>query len=55
MNFCGHIDPENRKKGLSALKTLLEKVVKKWPDVEFVSVDEVVEIFENRIYFSLLR
>lgn len=55
VNFCGHIDPENRKKGLSALKTLLEKVVKKWPDVEFVSVDEVVEIFENRIYFSLLR
>lgn len=44
VNFCGHIDPENRKKGLIALKALLDKVVKKWPDVEFVSVDEVANI-----------
>ena len=47
VNFCGHIDPENRKKGLIALKSLLEKVVKKWPDVEFVSVDEVVEVLRK--------
>lgn len=47
VNFCGHIDPENRKKGLDALKVLLQKVVKKWPDVEFVSVDELISEFDN--------
>lgn len=47
VNFCGHIDPENRKKGLIALKSLLEKVVKKWPDVEFVGVDELVEVIRK--------
>jgi len=47
VNFCGHIDPENRKKGLTALKALLDKVVKKWPDVEFVSVDKLIQIIEN--------
>lgn len=47
VNFCGHIDPENRKKGLTALKVLLDKVVKKWPDVEFVSVDELVEVLRK--------
>lgn len=47
VNFCGHIDPENRKKGLATLKALLEKVVKKWPDVEFVSVPELVEIIKK--------
>lgn len=47
VNFCGHIDPENRKKGLGALKMLLQKVVKKYPDVEFVSVDHLLKIMSN--------
>jgi hypothetical protein len=29
VNFCGHIDSENRRKGLEALQALLKKVVKK--------------------------
>lgn len=37
VNFCGHIDPKNRKVGLTALKQLLHKIVNKWPDVEFMS------------------
>ena len=37
VNFCGHIDPKNREIGLAALKELLQKIVKKWPDVEFMS------------------
>lgn len=44
VNFCGHIDPGNRKKGLGDLKELLQRIVKRWPDVEFVSVPELVEI-----------
>jgi len=47
VNFCGHIDPENRKKGLDSLKGLLQKVVKTWPEVEFVSVDELASIMKD--------
>jgi hypothetical protein len=47
VNFCGHIDPENRKKGLAALQALLNKVVKTWPDVEFVAVDELTSIIKD--------
>ncbi len=41
VNFCGHIDPANREKGLNALKNLLQEIVKKWPDVEFMAADEL--------------
>lgn len=47
VNFCGHIDPENRKAGLSALKQLLDKIVKRWPDVEFISADQLGDIIKN--------
>lgn len=43
VNFCGHIDPKNRAKGLAALRALLQKIVERWPDVEFVSVAELVQ------------
>lgn len=43
VNFCGHIDETNRKHGLSALHSLLAETTARWPDVEFVSVDELVE------------
>ncbi|WP_421947809.1 hypothetical protein [Phaeodactylibacter xiamenensis] len=43
VNFCGHIDPKNRVQGLAALRTLLKKIVERWPDVEFVSVAELVQ------------
>lgn len=41
VNFCGHIDPKNRLKGLSALKDLLKKITARWPDVEFMSANEL--------------
>jgi len=47
VNFCGHIDPENRKKGLAELKRLLHEIVKKWPDAEFLSGDEVGKILSK--------
>jgi hypothetical protein len=43
VNFCGYIDPGNREKGLLELKRLLDKIVKRWPDVEFMSADELGE------------
>lgn len=47
VNFCGHIEPENRRKGLKTLQSLLDKVIKTWPDVEFVSVDELAGIIKE--------
>lgn len=47
VNFCGHIDPKNREKGLGDLKLLLKAIVKKWPDVEFVSVRDLVQLIKN--------
>ncbi|HMK07118.1 MAG TPA: hypothetical protein VK476_06290 [Flavobacterium sp.] len=46
VNFCGHIDPMNREKGLSALKKLLEEITKKWPEVEFMAADELAELIQ---------
>jgi hypothetical protein len=43
VNFCGHIDPANRSKGLKSLKALLHKVVQHYPEVEFMSVDQLAE------------
>lgn len=47
VNFCGHIDPQNRKKGLETLHALLQKVVKMWPEVEFVSIEELTQIIKD--------
>jgi hypothetical protein len=44
VNFCGHIDPANREKGLTSLKNLLDAIVTKWPDVEFMSADELGDL-----------
>lgn len=44
VNFCGHIDPTNREKGISALSALLKEIVKKWPDVEFMAANELGDL-----------
>lgn len=41
INYIGYIDPANRDNGLKQLKKLLEIVVKKWPDVKFISTDQL--------------
>lgn len=47
VNFCGHIDPKNRSKGLNSLRELLKKIVTRWPDVEFIGIGEFVRIIER--------
>lgn len=44
VNFCGHIDVRNRQKGIKALKELLVKVIEKWPDIEFMSANELGDL-----------
>jgi hypothetical protein len=45
LNYIGFIDEDNRKNNLRGLEALLKAVVKKWPSVEFVSTDELDELF----------
>ena len=40
-NYMGSLDAKNRDKGLADLGKLIEKVVNKWPDVEFMSSNEL--------------
>jgi hypothetical protein len=47
VNFCGHIDEENRKEGIRALRELLKQIVNKWPEVEFMAANELGSLVEN--------
>ncbi|MBS7786423.1 hypothetical protein KIH23_03865 [Flavobacterium sp. CYK-55] len=47
VNFCGHIDPNNRTKGLVELKKLLHAITTKWPDVVFISASDLGKIISR--------
>jgi hypothetical protein len=44
VNFIGYINPENRNRNLKLFRELLESIVKTWPDVEFMTSDQLCEI-----------
>jgi hypothetical protein len=48
VNFCGHIDSKNRAIGLQALQKLLQEIVKKWPEVEFMAANELGDYLTNQ-------
>ncbi|MDC0298099.1 hypothetical protein OAL21_02925 [Akkermansiaceae bacterium] len=41
LNFMGGIDAKNRDRGLSALSNLVKQLLKKWPDVQFMSTPQL--------------
>jgi hypothetical protein len=45
LNYIGYIDENNRNSNLKSFKTLLKEIVKRWPDVEFKSTDQLDEIY----------
>ncbi len=45
-NFVGGIDEKNRTMGLFALKKLLKAIVTKWPEIEFMSTDELGQLMK---------
>jgi len=49
VNFGGHLDETNRERGLSALKRLLQGIVQRWPEVEFLSVDRLVREMDGEL------
>jgi hypothetical protein len=48
INFVGYIDEKNRDRGLRLLDELLREILKKWPDVQFISTDELDEYLVNK-------
>jgi len=48
VNFVGTLHPENRDKGLNDLSGLLREIVKNWPDVEFMTTEELGALMEQQ-------
>lgn len=47
LNYIGYIDPANRDKNLKILSQLLKEIVKRYPDVEFMSSDQLIDIIQE--------
>lgn len=47
VNFIGYINPDNRDRNLKLLDELISKIVKRWPDVEFMTSDELGGLIEE--------
>ncbi len=43
INYVGYIDPKNRENGLRQFKLLLQKIIKRWPEIKFISTDKLSE------------
>jgi len=44
LNYIGHVDRQNRENNLRGLKALLEEMVRRWPDIEFMSSDQLGDL-----------
>lgn len=49
VNYIGALDEKNRERGLLLLRGLLEAVVSRWPDVEFLSTVELGDIMAKEL------
>jgi hypothetical protein len=47
LNFIGSIDPNNRRENLKLFESLIDQIIKKWPDVEFLTSDKLGEIIDK--------
>lgn len=47
VNYIGALSKKNRDNGLNQLALLLKKVIRIWPDVEFITTDELGTIMNN--------
>jgi hypothetical protein len=49
VNYVGSINPGNRDKGLAQLKLLISGILKNWPDVEFMSSNQLGDCIADSI------
>lgn len=48
INYIGFIDQRNRDRGLSDLKIVIKRVLHKWPDVQFISTDQLDDLLSSK-------
>ena len=48
VNYIGYIDPKNRERNLLKLNQLLIELLKKWPDIEFMSSSSLNNIISKK-------
>lgn len=48
LNFIGKLDEKNRARNLATLKAILKKVTELYPDVKFISSDQLVNYYRNK-------
>jgi hypothetical protein len=48
LNLMGNVCEKNRQSNLIKLKALLENMLKKWPDIEFMSTDQLGRLMSNQ-------
>lgn len=48
LNFIGGINPMNRERNLIKLRSLLSRIKKKWPNVEFLSSDQLGDLIAQK-------
>lgn len=44
VNYIGYLHPENRERSLKQLSELLSRMLKKWPDIEFMTSSELGDL-----------
>jgi len=47
VNYIGSLDVENRERNIKMLDELISKILKKWPNVEFITSVELAELIEK--------
>lgn len=48
VNYISNIDSKNGQNGLKQLSTLLQKIVERWPEVEFLTADELLNVIAQK-------
>lgn len=49
VNYIGALEESNRENGLSKLKELLDSIINRWPDTEFVSSDQLGQMIDGDV------
>ena len=49
VNYIGSLHPANRSRGLAQLGRLLRTVTRRWPDVQFIATETLVDLLEGRM------
>jgi hypothetical protein len=49
LNYVGFLIPKNREQNIKRLRFLLKEIVKRWPDVLFLSTDQLGNLYKSEV------